>query len=134
LNIRRVAAVVFVVLASAILAFQMALALGAPWGEYAMGGAFPGRYPTELRVAAMIQATLWVLFACVILARAGMGLRPLARAARWMAWIIVALTAVSLVLNLLTPSAGERMLWSPVAFVLLVCSVLVATGPSPAAS
>ena len=42
--------------------------------------------------------------------------------------MVVAFAAVSLVLNLITPSAGERMLWAPVALVLLVCSLLVATG------
>lgn len=26
-------------------AFQLALALGAPWGEMAMGGKFTGRFP-----------------------------------------------------------------------------------------
>ena len=130
---RRIAAVVFIVLVVAIITFQVALALGAPWGEYAMSGAFPGPFPTELRIAAVMQALLWVAFACVIVARAGLGLRSLARASRWMAWVIVAVTAVSLILNLISPSAGERILWAPVALVLFVSSVLVATGPSPAA-
>lgn len=131
MNIRRIAAYVFILLAAAIIAFQVALALGAPWGAYAMSGAFPGQLPTGLRVAAVIQALLWAAFACVIAARAGLGLRSLVRASRWMAWIVVAITAVSFVLNLITPSAGERMLWAPAAFVLIVCSALVATGPAP---
>jgi hypothetical protein len=32
------------------------------------------------------------------------------------------------VLNIATPSAGERMIWAPATFLLLACGVLVATG------
>ena len=49
-------AVVFALVTGLVVAFQVALALGAPWGAYAMGGAFPGRMPPPLRVAALIQA------------------------------------------------------------------------------
>ena len=35
---------------------------------------------------------------------------------------------IGLILNLITPSAGERAIWVPVALVLLVSSVLVAKG------
>lgn len=131
MGIRRIAANVFIFFAALLILFQIALALGAPWGEYAMGGVSPGQFPTEMRVGAVIQALLWAGFACVIAARAGVGLHALARASRWLAWIVVAISAVGLVLNLITPSAGERMLWVPVAVVLLVCAVLVATGPAP---
>ena len=51
-------AVVFALVTGMVVAFQVALALGAPWGAYAMGGAFPGRMPPPLRVAALIQAAL----------------------------------------------------------------------------
>ena len=39
------AAILFAAVTVGVIAFQFALALGAPWGAYAMGGAFPGRYP-----------------------------------------------------------------------------------------
>ncbi len=52
----------FAALAAGVFAFQIALTLGAPWGAYAMGGATPGQFPPELRVAALFQALLWVLF------------------------------------------------------------------------
>ena len=117
---------------SAIVAvFQVALALGAPWGSYAMGGAFPGQFPPALRVSAVIQAAVLILLAGVVLARAGVALPRWSRASRWLVWLVVAFTAVSLVLNLITPSGGERMIWAPVAFVLLVTSLLVAIGNRP---
>lgn len=114
-----------------VVAFQVALALGAPWGSYAMGGAFPGQFPPALRVLAVIQAAVLILLAGVVLARAGVALPRWSRASPWLVWLVVAFTAVSLVLNLITPSAGERMIWAPVAFVLLVTSLLVAIGNRP---
>ena len=40
------------------IAFQVLLALGAPWGAYAMGGTYPGRFPPGMRVVAAVQAAV----------------------------------------------------------------------------
>ena len=131
MDIRRIAGIVYTAATAIVVAFQIALALGAPWGAYAMGGAYPGQFPPAMRVAALIQAGILLGFAGIVLARAGIALRAWERVSRWMVWVVVAFAALSLVLNLITPSAGERMLWAPVALVLLVCSLLVATGRKP---
>jgi hypothetical protein len=52
----------------------------------------------------------------------------LSKAARWLIWIVVVICTISLVLNLITPSAGERALWVPVLSLLLICSLVVALG------
>jgi hypothetical protein len=93
-----------------------------------MGGAFPGQFPPALRVAAVAQAFILLLLAAVVLARAGVVLSAWSRASRWLVWVVVAFSAVSLLLNLITPSAGERAIWAPVAFLMLLTSVIVATG------
>jgi hypothetical protein len=49
------AAPVFGVAAVGVIGFQVALALWAPRGAYAMGGAFPERFPPALRVAAVVH-------------------------------------------------------------------------------
>lgn len=126
MKLRRWAAICFAVVALGVVAFQLALALGVPWGAYAMGGAFPGQFPPALRVAAAVQAALIALMAGVVLARAGVALPGWARHARWAIWVVVGFMAVGLVLNLITPSAGERMIWAPVVALLLGCSLLVA--------
>ena len=69
--IASVAAIVFAVVTSAVVGFQLALALGAPWGAYAMGGRFPGELPPLMRVAAVVQAVLLVLIVLIVLSRAG---------------------------------------------------------------
>jgi hypothetical protein len=128
MNIRRIAGIVYAATTAVVVVFQFALALGAPWGAYAMGGAYPGQFPPAMRVAAFIQVGILLGFAGIVLARAGIALRAWERVSRWMVWVVVAFAALSLVLNLITPSAGERMLWAPVALMLLVCSLVVATG------
>jgi hypothetical protein len=131
-RLRRIAAIVFAAVSTIVVAFQIALALGAPWGEFAMGGSNRGQYPPPLRVAAIVQAALIAFVAAVVLARAGVAFARLARVSRWLVWVVVGLMTVSLVLNLITPSGGERAIWAPVAFVMLASAALVATGPRPA--
>jgi len=126
-----VAAIGYTVLTVIVAAFQVALALGAPWGSLAMGGRFPGQLPPSLRVAAVVQAVVLLLLAGVVLARSGLGLFKWSRMSAKAVWVVVAVTAVSAILNLVTPSSGERMLWAPVTIVLFACSLLVATGPEP---
>lgn len=113
-------------LTAAVVGFQFALAAGAPWGEFAMGGAWPGRWPPELRLAAVGQGALLIAFALIVRARAGRPPRAWARVSGRLVWLVVAVNGLSALLNLVTPSATERALWAPVALGLLVSSGTVA--------
>jgi hypothetical protein len=126
--VRRWAAVLYAILSAAVCVFQLALAAGAPWGAYAMRGAVSGSFSVGLRVAEVVQAVVIVLLAGVVLSRADLAPPWWRRASRWAVWIAVALGAVSLVLNLATPSGGERSVWAPIAFLMLVSGVVVAAG------
>jgi hypothetical protein len=126
MTLRRMAALLYAIISLGVVTFQLALAAGAPWGEFAMGGAFPGQFPPALRVAAVVQAALLVGMAAVVLARAGLILPGWSRASRWLIWFVVGFAALSLMLNLTTPSAGERAIWAPTAFLLLISSCIVA--------
>jgi hypothetical protein len=122
------AALLFTLVTVAVVVFQLALALGAPWGEYAMGGRYPGTFPRAMRVSAVGQAVLLAALAVYMLSEAGLVLPSLARKLPWLTWAVVAFSAVSLLLNVITPSAGERRIWVPVAIVMLVTSLIVALG------
>ena len=124
--IKRAAALLYAAISTGIVAFQIALAAGVAWGTYAMGGAFPGQFPPALRIAALVQAALLVGMAAVVMARAGLIFPRWLRLSRRLVWFVVAFAAVSLVLNLITPSAGERAIWAPVALLLLASSAVVA--------
>ena len=134
MDIARVAAIIYAVVTFGVVAFQIALAAGARWGAYAMRGASPGQFPPALRIAAIIQAVLLAGMAAVILARAGLVLPGWSQVSHWLVWIVVALTTLSLVLNLITPSAGERAIWAPTLALLLISSLIVAFSSSSAAS
>jgi hypothetical protein len=121
-----VAAYVFCVCTALVVVFQMALALGAPWGEMAMGGRFPGRLPPQMRVAAVVQAALLVCIALVVLARAGLAFDAHREASRTAIWFVVAFCTLSAILNGITPSRKERLLWGPVTALLFVCGLIVA--------
>ncbi len=126
MDIQAAAALLFAAVAIGVVVFQFALALGAPWGVYAMGGSFPGRFPPPLRVAAMIQGVVIGLLALVVLSDAGVTLPEIATGLPWLVWVPVAVSVVAVALNAISRSARERRIWVPVAVVLLVSSLVVA--------
>lgn len=130
MKLNRIAAMVYAVITLVVIAFQFALAAGAPWGAYAMGGAFPGQIPPAMRIGALVQAVLLAGMAAVVLARTKLAFPRWFRVSRWLIWLVVAFAALSFLLNLITPSAGERAIWAPVAFLLLLSSGIVAFSKS----
>ena len=122
----RIAAYIYGLVSLGIIAFQLALAAGAPWGEFAMGGAYPGQFPPQLRIAAVVQAVILALLALVVFARARVALPGWLHSSRRLIWVVVAFSTVSLILNSITPSPRERAIWAPVALVMVICSVTVA--------
>ena len=126
------AARTFLALTALAVAFQLALAAGAPWGELTMGGAFPGRLPLPMRAVAVASATLLSGFGAVVAARAGLALPRWRPAARRLIWAVVAYMLLGVGLNAATPSPRERALWLPVTAVLAVCALVVARAAPPA--
>lgn len=120
------AAVAFGLVTAIAIAFQLALAAGAPWGAYAMGGRFTGRFPPAMRVAAVGQAVVLAIVAILVLSDAGLVLPSIARAVPSAIWLAVGFSGLSLVLNAASRSPGERRIWVPVAAVMLVSSLIVA--------
>lgn len=121
-----IAAYVLLALLAIVACFQLALALGAPLGRYAMGGAAEGAFPPALRIAALAQIAIYGLVAAVVCARLGWAFADFAEPARIAMWVVVALFALSLLMNAISRSAGERMIWTPVALVLALTSLRIA--------
>ena len=119
-------AAVFALVTAAVVGFQVALALGAPWGAYAMGGAYSGRMPGPMRIAAIAQAAVLTGLAVVVLSAAEVTAPNLVGQAPWLVWVPVVFSAIAVVLNASTRSIGERRLWLPVTLVMLATSLAVA--------
>jgi hypothetical protein len=121
-----IAAIVFALATVVVVGFQLALAAGAPWGEYAMGGRSPGRFPPAMRVAAVVQAIVLAVLALVVLDKGGVVTLGWTASLSWLAWIPVVVSMLSAVMNAATRSRVERRLWLPVAIVMLLSSIVVA--------
>ena len=125
---RRRAAVAAAVGFTALAAFQLALALGAPLGSAAWGGTYD-QLPAGLRIASAFAVAVWVLAALIVLRRVGLSILLLPPAiARWGSWVLVGLLPLGALMNFASPSNWERFGWGPVALILAVLCLMVARG------
>ena len=123
------AALIAVALIGALVVFQLALALGAPYGAAAWGGRNPGVLPRNLRIAsAVVGIVVYPLMAVVILAAAGLiGDDWLPIDPTIAMWILTGFFALGAIVNAVSRSAPERI-WTPVSAVLGICCALIALG------
>lgn len=129
MNLVTLGAWVAIIAFSAVSLFQIALIAGAPWGEYAFGGAHKGKLPVSFRVGSAFTLTLYIGIVGHYLAQVGVLTKFLDAGLNGIAnWALVVLNVFSLLANSLTQSQKEKTLWAPVAFVILLASLLVAIG------
>ena len=109
--------------------FQLALVLGAPMGEYTLGGQTQGKLSAKLRIVSAISLLLNLAIAGHYLAQAGTIQTLLPSDLNQIAnWALVAFTASGLVMNSISRSKKERNMWVPVLLLSLTCAVIVAIG------
>jgi hypothetical protein len=110
-------------------AFQVALALGAPFGRAAFGGAHAGRLPPDLRLASALAAALLLLAAVHALSRGGFTSRFPRAGSRRFSWVLLGVTVVETLMNAASSSPWERFGWAPYTLVLAtLCLVLARSG------
>ncbi len=106
----RLAGVVAVTGLTAISAYQIALAVGAPLGGAAWGGSHTGRLPADLRVASAVSFALWVAAAVTIAARVRQPASRVASAAsRWGNWVVVAKLSLGTMRRRCVAASRERL-------------------------
>lgn len=123
------AAILAVVLLGAIVVFQLALALGAPWGAMAWGGKKPGVLPAPLRIAsAVVAVVVYPLVIALVLAAAGLiGDEWLPADRTLIMWVLAGVLGVGAVMNFASRSRPER-LWGAVALTIALCCAIIALG------
>lgn len=119
---------IFCSLISIVILFQFALALGAPWGDYAMGGKYPGKFPVSMRVVAVIQAFVLAFLGLIVLSRSEIAVNQWHDFSRSAIWFVFGFSVLSSIMNLITRSKRERAIWAPVAIVMVITSLIVALG------
>ena len=102
----------FAVWACGVGLFQIALAVGAPWGAAAWGGANAGVLPVGFRVASGVSAVVWAGVAAVA---AGRLLGPVGR--RRLLLGVAAYSTLGIAMNAISPSGIERAIWVPATLV-----------------
>ncbi len=89
--------------------FQASLALGAPWGAAAYGGGHPGVLPTSLRGTS--AAAVAVSSGVAYVVWSGRLAPPVQRRAYA---VLSGVFAVGTVMNAISPSMVEKIIWTPV--------------------
>lgn len=122
------AAIVFVSLLAVLAAFQLALALGAPWGRLAWGGQQSGVLPAGKRIGSAVSILVYALIATIALGRVGLlDWYPAAFTQVGM-WIAFGVLALGVLMNAISRSKPERYTMTPVALALAVLALLIALG------
>jgi hypothetical protein len=121
-----VAAFAFLVLTAVTIAFQLALAVGAPWGGLTWGGRFTGTLPISMRFVATLSALLLTVFAVIVATRAGLLSLAWAPVRGSLIWAVVVYCVLGVLANAATSSQWERRIWLPVVLLMLGSSLLVA--------
>jgi hypothetical protein len=117
---------IYIVLTVIIVLFQLALVFGAPLGEYTMGGKFTGKLPLKMRIAALIQIFILLLFVSVVIAKAGLALEKYHNLSKIGIWVVVAFFVLGSIVNLASPSRKEKLVMGPANIIALITTVLIA--------
>ena len=120
-------AILLIVVAIGVSGFQIALALGAPLGEWAFGGQHQGVLPPQFRVASVVSLLLYAFQIAHYGSIAGWWLPPISNdTVGVINWIFVAFFSVGTVMNGISRSVKERVAWTPVVAASLVCALWIA--------
>jgi hypothetical protein len=107
----RIAALLLLV----VVAFQAALAAGAPWGAATQGGGNVGVLPDLLRIGSLVTLIVYAALAVV----AGTSWAP-ARLRRAVLYVAAFVMVFATILNIASPSLIERIIWAPVTIALFI--------------
>lgn len=126
MSIAVIAAVYLIVANLLVGLFQLALALGAPMGEYAWGGRNAGKLPGKFRAASLLSAGLLVAIAGHYASLIGWLPSMLdAHGRAFSLWALTAFTALSTLGNWASKSEAEKKMFLPVSASMLLANILI---------
>ena len=120
------AAVLLCVLLAGLAVFQAALIFGAPLGHFAWGGQ-DRVLPVQKRLGSVISIGLYVVFAVVVLQRAGLAdVVPWPTVIGVAIWVLAGYFVLGIVLNGISRSRPERLTMAPLCALLAGLTIVVA--------
>ncbi len=120
-----VAAVAFAVLIGILVVFQLALALGAPWGRLAWGGQHQGSLPVGYRVGSAANILVYGVMALLALDRTGLVAVVPDATSRVGMWAVFGVLVLGTLMNAVSRSKPERFAMTPVALALAILALFV---------
>jgi hypothetical protein len=123
------AAAAFTALLALLAVFQLALALGAPWGRFAWGGQQPGVLPAGFRIASGFSILICAVMAALALDRGGVVDVVPDAVSRVGMWVVFAYLTLGVAMNAISRSKHERYAATPVALAGAILALILATGP-----
>ena len=122
MELNQLAAILYISITVLVIFFQFGLVFGAPLGEFTQGGRFKGALPISGRVIAALSIPLLMFMALSIASVVGFVFEW----DRWTAIATIAFQGVTVILNWITPSRKEKLLWGPVTTVAFgLCSYVI---------
>lgn len=121
-------AIICIIIIFGVIIFQVLLVFGALWGDYTMGGKFPGKLPISIRLLVLIQILVLIGFSYIIAEKTGLisfGTNIFGNIGIWFVFVFFILGTL---LNWITPSKKERIIWGPVNTIILVLLIIIIFG------
>lgn len=120
-------AIILTVVLVGLTGFQLALAVGAPWGHFAWGGQHRV-LPVGLRIGSVVSILVYAVIAVIAWDRVGtIDVFPDLFSEVAM-WVIFGYFVLGIAANAISRSKPERYTMVPVVIVLAVLSLLIALG------
>ncbi|MFN7378832.1 MAG: hypothetical protein ACK5UB_14300 [Pseudanabaena sp.] len=119
-------ALIYIIVSSIVIIFQIALVFGAPWGNLTLGGKWRGRLPGKARIIPFFSIVVLLFFIIIAAARTQIAFDQIYDSSKNLIWIVVGYNILGTIMNAITPSRSERKLWLPVIVFMLLSSIFIA--------
>jgi len=119
-------ALIYIIVSSVVIIFQIALVFGAPWGNLTLGGKWRGRLPGKARIIPLFSIVVLLFFIIIAAARTQIAFDQIYDSSKNLIWIVVGYNILGTIMNAITPSRSERNLWLPVIVFMLLSSIFIA--------
>jgi hypothetical protein len=125
ISISQISAVIATFIFACLAFFQLLLAIGKPYGEYAWGGQHK-ILPKSLRVGSVVSVGLYTLFSMIYIDKSSLiTIFPEGIIKSYGIWVLVAYLVVGVVVNGISRSKKERNTMTPIIIVLLICGLII---------
>jgi len=117
MELEQVMAIFYLLTIASVVLFQLCLIFGAPWGEFTQGGHYDGSLPISGRITALLSIPIIIYMGASITSAYGL---LVSNWADWTAYGAIAMHVLVTILNWISPSKKEKLLWGPITFIMLL--------------